>query len=1361
MAKRKPVDQTLLERSQSAVLGYAASRRPQPGPEPAELADSPLARALVPSTGYVAPSLGAPAPAPTEGQSARWEGYNAWDYLKDLVANETLSVSAAIILRENGYRYDPTYRLPALDSPEWKALTEGIDPEKWYVLGNALSESHAHAIAFRLREEKEREARLMESGILPFLVGNILNPESVLTAMGTGGLSWIQKGNRLRRAMKLAGVSAAENAALEAGLFALQDNRDVYDVAFAGAAGLLLGGTFGALSKGIPDGPSKEAFMRAAQRDMDRIAEAQAEELGLIKPSRAETLKDDLARTEEYLSEQARRLLDLEEARLQQIIDGPDGQLVRMRGGIGDTEVRLAKTRQEIERLRREADVDRTKAIEAEIKKITKARRTAGQTEVDLVRDQYVIRREARQRIADRFKRTEENLKIATSLEKSLDDYVQRFRRVRNAEIELDMLRTARRQAKTLDQQLDLVDPEVAPIMKGKLFSARALAKQAQEDADRAAARGTVEQAQPQPTGFGDDSAGAAAIPRAGVETSRFSDDFDETAGTTRPEDLPWFFRWVPRFDYSFRLRGIKNDAVRSKVEVYTGDPAPKAGAVSRYGATEEADRLRTRYHTKFYQVYDRAFKEWLEERNGGFMARYRRTHRRLFGADVTKEIKGIDTGSAAAKRAAARLREIFREIGEEARAAGVKGFEDFKADATYFPRVPDRVKALDSFETYGEEAISDAAEKAMRKRFNEILEEIEQEIANATDEAKVLAKQRYDSLKGFIDDPNAISRMARGYVKKIHDLSLGIQHDALTGLRMADTDQIAGLLRLDGVDDSTIADVVSRLRNAIVNPKDGGTPRYAKARTPLDEDEPYEFFNKETGRTEQKTLRDLLFHDDAEQVFQTYSHSMSGWAALAKQAGIRSRADHDRLIDDVRRELPKKEADKVVEAMDHAYKFIVGQPIFDTKHWRTARRWGRALRDYQFARVMNMVGFAQVPDAAAWLSPQYFRYVSRHFPELASIFRRMQDGTLDHKVARELEEWVGGGTDMLHNRLYSAYDDEPLTKLSRLEHGLRIAGQITERNPMGVGPATVINQRLMELAIAQRFFDNILSKSADLSADRWLKLGLDDKMLARIRAQAEKYVEYDGNKLRDMDLAKWDDTLAREKLVQAIHRESKRLVQEEDFGDTHPIMHSALGKLILQFRRFETVSYAKQLYRGMADRDIETLTRLAIQIPLGSLSYAVQMYLYSLTKPEEERQEWREKYLTPSRLFFAGIARAGMFSFTPALYESLWQLATGTGSPFSNARTTGLAQGALAGIPAVDFASRLLKFGGDVAQSIGREDRQFDQRDFQNFRSILPFQNMIVIKQFFDFIQPLFPEDDEDDDSSTARFLGGLEVDQ
>src|SRR5690606_18522756 len=150
-----------------------------------------------------------------------------------------------------------------------------------------------------------------------------------------------------------------------------------------------------------------------------------------------------------------------------------------------------------------------TTAIEAEIKKITKARRTAGQTEVDLVRDQYVIRSEARQRNADRFKRTEENLKIATSLEKSLDDYEQRFRRVRNAEIELDMLRTARRQAKTLDQQLDLVDPEVAPIMKGKLFSARTLAKQAQEDADRAAARGTVEQAQPQPTGFGDDSAGA------------------------------------------------------------------------------------------------------------------------------------------------------------------------------------------------------------------------------------------------------------------------------------------------------------------------------------------------------------------------------------------------------------------------------------------------------------------------------------------------------------------------------------------------------------------------------------------------------------------------------------------------------------------------------------------------------------------------------------------------------------------------------------------------------------------------------------------------------------------------------------
>src|SRR5690606_35615382 len=158
--------------------------------------------------------------APTEGEqrSARWEGYGFRDYLSDFAANETFTAAFVIERSYLNSLADPNWKFPALDSEEWKRAVEGIPEEKWEVLGKARSAEQMNAIAFRLRDEQEREARLMEGGLMPYLAANIANPESLLMSMATGGLGWVQKGNRLRRAVKLGGLAAAENVAQEAAL---------------------------------------------------------------------------------------------------------------------------------------------------------------------------------------------------------------------------------------------------------------------------------------------------------------------------------------------------------------------------------------------------------------------------------------------------------------------------------------------------------------------------------------------------------------------------------------------------------------------------------------------------------------------------------------------------------------------------------------------------------------------------------------------------------------------------------------------------------------------------------------------------------------------------------------------------------------------------------------------------------------------------------------------------------------------------------------------------------------------------------------------------------------------------------------
>lgn len=1312
MPKKKPVDQSALGASQDAR---------------AALAGSPSATSPVP---FVAPQTPA-APLEGETRSARWEGYGFRDYISDFAANETFFVANAIEQNYLQSMADPNWKFPALDSEEWKRATENIPEEKWEVLGKARSAEQLNAISFRLRDEQEREARLMEGGLLPYLAANVANPESLLMAMSTGGLGWVQKGNRLRRAVKFGSLAAAENMAQEAALASVSETRDAGDVAVAAAAGMILGGGLGAVF-----GKNADAAEKALHRDIDDISKQQAADAGFIGPPR-EDMGRALARSEKRLVEiETNTRLDAEEARLRKIVDDPNAPADRLTHTYGDVDAALQRAKRSRDEAAAILSKDAEADIAAEAQKLARKdqrnryamdrAREAGSAD-DAVHP--AVRRQAEELVAAKRTAATSNLAKGNDLVQTLQSALDRANRIRGAEIDLEVLTTARRTAKdtrglieALPSSMDRLKAQFAK----RLDDADAEIAAADAASQAAAARtADAPEAAPE-AGFGTDSASAARLD-VSVEQSMF-DTGAQAGAATR------LLRFLPRFDYASILRSPKlPEGMRERIGRYLGDPVPAKGEVSKIGASETATRLRDQYLTKFHQVYEGAFKEFLKETGANPFASLSRTARRAFGSLVTHEIKGIDTGSASAVKAAARLRQVFSEIGAAAKEAQVKGFEEFTPDAKYLPRVPDRPKIAKNLDKYGTDAITAAIKQAVVKGYDDL---------------------------GIEIDPAVLNRIADGYFARMQDLALGIENEALSGLRLTDVDQIAGTLRLAGVDEETITDTVLRLRNGLQKTEGEGSARYAKSRTLMNEDATILVRNRETNTVDETTLRDLLFHDDAEALFQTYNHTMSGWIALAREAGVRSKADHQKLVDAVKRELPTKEAERTSEALEHAFKFTIGQPLYDTKNWKTMRRIGRALRDWNFARSMNMVGFANISDSAAWMAPQYMRHVARHFPDMAKMFRRMQDGTIDHTLARQLEEVTSGGTDMLHNKMFSAYDDEPDAPISKLEHALRAIGRFTERNPLGIAPITTFNQRLMEIALSQRYVDNILGNANDLKLDRFRAAGISDEMLPRIKKELERTTEFDGRKLRSLDFAAFKDAEARDALIGAIHRESRRLVQEEDFSDTHPFMHSALGKMLMQFRRFGVVSYTKQLYRAAADRDIESATRLLLQVQLGSLSYAAQMYLYSLTKGEEA-QEWREKYLTPSRIFFGGIARAGMFSLTPALMETLWQRATGTEGVFSNTRTTGLGNTLVAGIPTLDLASRLIELTGDVAQSALRSDKQFDRKDWHNLRSILPLQNAIVVKQVFDMIGNSLPEGDEDFDTDTASFIAGVEIDE
>lgn len=1341
------------ETSAKLIEGIGASRAQEPGPAAPAVPQryNPLSDALVNPSGYLRPVHGIREDdQQAEVGSSLWEGYGLHDFLKDANLRNSPLVQLLIAGEQRGLPIDFNYKLPQYDSQEWKDLTDGIPEEYWDSFGRASSAQHAEWIANKVREELAADERLMEYGGLPgYMAGAAATPEAIATMLFMPQY----QGGRLARAMKMALQASAENVAIDAPLYALSDTGKWTDVAASAGGGFALGGIFGAFSRAAetPEdiARAKGKAIEAAQRDAKVLREAELE----ANPKRPEEVH---AEEMERINRAVDSELDAREAELKDVLDSQDGLAVEMRGPeTGDLAGRIEAAKRELDRLQKMLDSEEAGQVERLFRRINtplnerevkaaqaldlSASRVGREVGADSARKDAVAQVAAERR--DIFERTVKARELVESLQKQLD----RAERIGNARTEYELLRASRQTADFEGKLALLGDTAAKAVRKAVRKADRAL------DAARKPPEATPPAA---PAKAGADSVGAARASDAEVEqmvevASRF--------------DVPLSERFklfglipMPRWDYAWRLRNILREDIRNRVGMYGTDPMPRKGQVNPTGADHEGHLLRKRRTAAFYRAYEPAFKEWLKEvaQVNVIGGKRSRRLRRVFGKQVSEavEAEGGDFHPSVLK-AASQIRTILAEAGEGAKRAGVKGFEEFEARGGYFPRVPDRVKILASKDRYGVREIERVVGTAMRKAWKEAGIEFEKYIPKGRK-----TPLSADEVDGFF------AKMARNYVRTLDDLAMGIQKEQLAGVRLSDTEYVAKLMRAADVDsdivDSVIADLQKGLRDR--GGGEGGTVRYAKGRALMDDSMKFDLraIGAE-GQVERVSVRDLLFHTDAEQVMQTYIHSMSGHEALARVADVKSKKDHEALLETVRRELPTEQAESVAEAMDDVYKLLTGAPVHDTNRWRTARRFMRALRDYQFARVMNMAGFANFGDVANFATPQYMRYWRAHFPDMFRMFNMMREGKIDVDLARQLEETMGLGTDMQVNKLYSAFDDELDTPISKIEHGLRVVGQLSERNPLGVSPVTVFAQRFGGTLTMNRMVDNVLGLSSDMDLGR---LGLPPAMVKRIKKMMDDGgIAFDDmrgftgkkfTKLKSFDLDKWTDIEARDEFFRAAARETRRLAQEEVASDTAPWMHTILGKAAIQFRRFGLVAYPKQFLYAAANADAEEAARLTMQVMMGSMSYGAQMYLFSMTMPEERQQEWREKYLTWDKILFGGIARAGMFSLTPALYSFASERLAGVESPFSRARSTGLASDIFGGIPIVDFVARVIEFGGDVTQSATRYDRQFDQRDFANLRRILLLSNMIGVKQTLDFVEQFLPEGDDDIDPDTAQFF-------
>lgn len=190
-------------------------------------------------------------------------------------------IAAYVIAEEAGFEPDPDDVFPAADSPEFKALTDGLPVELWPNLARGVSAQHRQFIRENALQELAAAQDLSEMGVTgtALLMGRAVLDEGALAlTVATGGLAapfiYGAKATRLSRFAKLGTLTAAENTALDAILLKSQETKDPSDLLYSMIGGFALGGTVGALTKGEQRQLGKAMEAAAHANDLKALNDA-------------------------------------------------------------------------------------------------------------------------------------------------------------------------------------------------------------------------------------------------------------------------------------------------------------------------------------------------------------------------------------------------------------------------------------------------------------------------------------------------------------------------------------------------------------------------------------------------------------------------------------------------------------------------------------------------------------------------------------------------------------------------------------------------------------------------------------------------------------------------------------------------------------------------------------------------------------------------------------------------------------------------------------------------------------------------------------------------------------------------------
>lgn len=381
----------------------------------------------------------------------------------------------------------------------------------------------------------------------------------------------------------------------------------------------------------------------------------------------------------------------------------------------------------------------------------------------------------------------------------------------------------------------------------------------------------------------------------------------------------------------------------------------------------------------------------------------------------------------------------------------------------------------------------------------------------------------------------------------------------------------------------------------------------------------------------------------------------------------------------------------------------------------------GRRLRQWNYVTKLGGMTAAAIPDMANIIMRNGFGNWAKQLTNFVTSPKKFSMTAAQARQAGAALDYQLQGRAEAMMMIDDTYGHVSKLETS-IDKGVRTFGNMTGMNHWNTFWKGVASGAFMD--DVGRVVDG--TKKINKGTRTWLAShGIDRNMINSISIEWKKHGTLESG-LRVPNTEKWTNIDAKNAMEAAILQEANTSIVTPGAGDLPLVSRTAVGKLWLQFQTFPLAATNRILVPLAQDFGFRQAAGMISMVSLGMLSYALK-----------EHARGAEPSTDVSTLVREGIDRSGLLGIWGnfnAITEKLTAGQVGLqklmgGEPISKYRSRSVVNDLMG--PSMGTLKDSVRTTNAVFNAIAGEE--IDQGDIKAARRLVPFNNLIYIRRFFD----------------------------